>query len=237
MNEEYNEQQNVEPVETVETPASAPQEKKVDIGGWLKYAWDLFVTDVVKFMVAALIVLVISAVTCLILSGPMMVGFFKCILKKMRGEDFEYGELFDGVRNQFLPAFLVSLAGYVLIGITQILNIIPVVGFVAAFICQLIVMLLLSYIYLQIAEAEETVPIEKTIDMGKALIEKIKPEIGMFIVWSLVVSIIGGLGVIACCVGIFATNAIAMIATAKSYVDAIKDETEATVIAEEVVVE
>ena len=92
MNEEYNEQLNVEPVES---PAPAPQESKVDIGGWLKYAWNLFLTDVIKFMVSALIVSVISMVTCLILTGPMSVGFFKCVLKKMRGEDFDYEELFD----------------------------------------------------------------------------------------------------------------------------------------------
>jgi len=76
VNNEMNEQNTVEP--EVEVVAEQPADPvKVDIGGWLKQGWELFKTDILKFIVSALIVGAISIVTCLILAGPMMVGFFK----------------------------------------------------------------------------------------------------------------------------------------------------------------
>ena len=117
------------------------------------------------------------------------------------------------------------------------LNLIPIIGQIVAFISQVAIALLVNYLYLIIAEAEETVALEKLVDMGKGIIAKVQPEMVMFFVWALVVSIVTGIGFIACCVGVFATIAIAMIATAKSYVDVIKDDSVVDVVAEEVSVE
>jgi len=228
-----NEQQ---PAEPGNIPAKPKQ--NVDIGGWLKYGWELFVADILKFMVSALIVGALSIVTCLILAGPMMVGFFKCILKKSRGEDFEYGELFDGVKTQFLPAFLLMLVTTVAVTIVaSILSFIPVIGQLTGTVLSIAVSLFLNYMYLQMAEMDETLEIGKLVDLGKATLDKLSSDYGMFLVWALVVYILSIVGAVVCCIGALATYSFAMIAVAKSYIDVFKSESEAPVVAEEIVVE
>jgi len=235
MNDEYNEQQPVKSEVSTESPQA---KKNVDIGGWLKQAWEIFKTDILKFIVASLIVSAVSVVTCLILSGPIMVGFFKCILKKTRGEDFEYGELFDGVKTQFLPAFVLMIVVSVALSIAfVILMLIPIVGQVAFYAVEIFVALFVYYMYLQMAEMEETLEIAKLIDLGKSTLNKLKDDYAMFLVWALVVSIVAGVGVVVCCVGVLATYSIAMIAVTVSYLAIIKDEEEVTVVAEEEIVE
>ena len=234
---EIEEQQPVEP--EVEVAAEEPQKVvKVDIGGWLKYGWELFKTDILKFIIAVLIVGIVSVVTCLILSGPMMIGFFKCVLKKTRGEDFEYGELFDGVKTQFLPAFVLTIAATIAISIVGgILMFIPIVGQVAAYALQIVVALFVNYMFLQMAEMDETMEIGKLIDLGKSTLDKFKNDYAMYLVWALVVSLVSGIGVIVCCIGALATYSIAIISITKSYIDIFKSGDEIMVTAEEVVVE
>ena len=256
MNDETNneineEQQSVEPgIETtaeeqasaepeVEVVAEEPQKAvKVDIGGWLKQGWELFKTDILKFMVAALIVGAISIVTCLILAGPMMVGFFKCILKKNRGEDFEFGDLFDGVKTQFLPAFLLMLAVSVCLTVASlILAFIPVIGQLATFIVSSSATLLVNFMYLQMAEMDETMEVGGLVDLAKTTINKLKSEFVMFMVWALVIYVVGIAGLIACGIGMFFTWPFSMVSVAKSYINVFKSEDEVTVTAEEIVVE
>lgn len=249
MNDEMNEQNSTEPEVEITVDEQNPaepetevtvdkQKKNIDIGGWLKYGWKLFITDVLKFMVAMLIVGVVSIVTCLILSGPMMVGFYKCILKKTRGEDFEYGDLFDGVKTQFLPAFVLVIATFVFVAIVGgILMLIPFVGQVAFYAVQIAVALFINYMYLQMAEMDETLEVVKLIDLGKSTLNKVKDDYAMYLVWALVVSVVGGVGVIICCVGALATWPISIIAVTISYIAIFKSEDEVTVIAEEIAVE
>ncbi len=249
MNDEMNEQNSTEPEVEITVDEQNPaepetevtvdkQKKNIDIGGWLKYGWKLFITDVLKFMVAMLIVGVVSIVTCLILSGPMMVGFYKCILKKTRGEDFEYGDLFDGVKTQFLPSFVLMIVVTVcVIIIAAILAIIPVIGQLAGTVISIAFSLFVSYMYLQLAEREETLEVAKLIDLAKATLNKVKCDYGMFLVWALVVYILGFVGVIICCVGALATYSISLIAVTKSYNDIFKSEDDVTVVAEEIAVE
>ena len=234
---EIEEQQPVEP--EVEVAAEEPQKVvKVDIGEWIKQGWELFKTDIVKFMVSALIVGVISVVTCLILAGPMMVGFFKCILKKNRGEDFEYGELLDGVRTQFLPAFLLVLVTSIsLMIVSVILSIVPFIGQLAAFIVQVSATLVVNYMYLQMAEMDETMEVGGLIDLAKTTINKLKSEYIMFIVWALVIYVIGLAGAIVCIIGALFTWPLSVISVAKSYINVFKSGDEIMVTAEEVVVE
>ena len=238
INEEMNdEQQSVEP--EVEVVADEPTKKiNVDIGGWLKYGWELFTADVLKYIVSALIVSVISVVTCGILAGPMLVGFFKCILKKTRGDDFEYGDLFDGVSTQFLPAFLLMVVASASVFIASvILTFIPIIGQLATFIISSSVALIANYMYLQMAEMDETVEVGKLVDMAKASFNRMKSEYIMFMVWALVIYIIGMIGAVICLIGVLFTWPISLIAVTKSYFDVIKTGDEVTVVAEEVVEE
>ena len=249
MNDEMNEQNPAEPeteINVDEQSTAEPevevtvneQKNNVDIGGWLKQAWELFKTDIVKFIVSTLIVSVVSVVTCFVLSGPMMVGFFKCILKKNRGEDFEYGDLFDGLKTQFLPAFVLVIATFVFVAVVGgILMLIPFIGQVAFYAVQIAVALFVNYMYLQMAEMEETLEVGKLIDLGKSTLNKLKNDYSMYLVWALVVGVVGGAGVIVCCVGVLATWPISIIAVTISYIAIFKSGDEVTVVAEEIAVE
>lgn len=235
MNDEMNEQNSTEPEPEIIVDE---QKNNVDIGGWLKQGWEIFKTDIVKFIVSILIVGVVSVMTCLVLSGPMMVGLFKCILKKTRGEDFEYGDLFDGVKTQFLPAFVLVIATFVFVAIVGgILMLIPFVGQVAIYAVQIAAALFVNYMYLQMAEMDETLEVGKLVDLGKSTLNKLKDDYAMYLVWALVVSVVGGVGVIICCVGALATYSISLIAVTISYVAIFKSGDEVTVVAEEIAVE
>ncbi|MCX7003903.1 MAG: hypothetical protein NTV22_11595, partial [bacterium] len=59
---------------------------------------------------ATLITALVSAISCGILAGPMTVGLYQCLLKKARGQNFEYGDVFNGVKLHFVPALLIMLA-------------------------------------------------------------------------------------------------------------------------------
>jgi len=237
LEQEIEEQQPVEP--EVEVVAEEPQKViKVDIGEWIKQGWELFKTDILKFMVAALIVGAVSVVTCLILAGPMMVGFFKCILKKNRGENFEYGDLFDGVKTQFLPAFLLTLViSACIMVVSLILAILPVIGQLATFIVSSSTALLLNYMYLQMAEMDETMEVGGLVDLVKTTFDKLKSDYIMFMVWALVIYIISIAGAIVCIIGVLFTWPLSIISVAMSYNNVFKSDEEVMVTAEEVVVE
>ncbi len=204
MSEDFN-----EVVEAIETPVL-----EVKIGDWLKEAWELYTKDWMKYSVSVLIAIAISAFTCGILLAPMLVGLYSCFFKKMRGEDFEYGDLFYGVKNQFLPSFLIAIA---LMVVNVILNLIPCIGPLLSLAFILIAMPVFSYSLFMMSQASETYKVDSLIDLVKEVYEKIKPQYFMFVLWLLIVGAIGGIGGIICGVGVLFTYPIAILALSVSY--------------------
>jgi len=74
----------------------------------LSEAWDLFTSDFVLWVVAGLLLIVVSMVSLGILSGPMTVGFIQLIEKRRRGEDTSATDIFDGF-SQFGASFIASI--------------------------------------------------------------------------------------------------------------------------------
>ncbi|MGB5523220.1 MAG: hypothetical protein WBM96_11705, partial [Polyangiales bacterium] len=62
----------------------------------LSEGWALFKDDVVLYVVATLLVFVISALSLGLCAGPMFVGFIKLVRKRMRGEEGTATDVFDG---------------------------------------------------------------------------------------------------------------------------------------------
>ncbi len=164
-----------------------------DIGGWLKAGWQLFVADPVKNIIASLIVLLLSLVSCFILAGPMTVGFMKCLLKKARGQDYEYGELFDGIKTQFVPALLVLLALYVPM---IILSSIPILGALLALAWSVIAAPVCYYVLFGLAEATAPVAVGQLQGMAQGVWATIKPALVMVVIWVFVANLISNL----CCI-------------------------------------
>ena len=100
----------------------------------LRESWGLFKDDLVLYLVATLLVFVISAVTLGICAGPMIVGFIQLVRKRMRGQDATATDVFDGFSE-----FGASLIAMILIGlgvfIGSMLLVLPgvIFGFITAF--------------------------------------------------------------------------------------------------------
>ena len=100
----------------------------------LSEGWALFKDDLVLYVVASLLVFVISAVSLGLCAGPMIVGFIKLVRKRMRGETGTATDVFEGFSE-----FGASLIAMILIGlgvfIGSMLLIVPGVlfAFITAF--------------------------------------------------------------------------------------------------------
>jgi uncharacterized membrane protein len=100
----------------------------------LREGWALFKDDLVLYVVASLLVFVISAVSLGLCAGPMIVGFIKLVRKRMHGETATATDVFDGFSE-----FGASLVAVILIGlgvfIGSMLLIVPGVlfAFITAF--------------------------------------------------------------------------------------------------------
>ena len=74
----------------------------------LRESWELFKNDLVVYVIASLLVLVVSALSLGLCSGPMVVGFIKLVNKRIRGEAGTATDVFDGF-SQFGPSLLAMI--------------------------------------------------------------------------------------------------------------------------------
>jgi|GEM_PF-1371177 len=79
--------------------------------------WELFRGDLVLFVIATLLVFVISALSLGLCSGPMVVGFIKLVNKRIRGEAGTATDVFDGFSQ-----FGASLIAMILITIGTLIG-------------------------------------------------------------------------------------------------------------------
>ncbi len=79
-------------------------------------AWRLFIKDPVLYILAGLLVALISAVSLGICAGPMVVGFLELARRRQLGETVEVSEIFNGFQRFWpaaLTAFLIGLAAFI----------------------------------------------------------------------------------------------------------------------------
>ena len=86
-------------------------------------AWNLFTNDFVLWIIAGLIMLVVTVVSFGILSGPMTVGFIMLVEKRLRDEPASVADIFDGFSHfgASLIAFILIAVGVVIGGFLLIL--------------------------------------------------------------------------------------------------------------------
>ncbi|NVB39382.1 hypothetical protein G6O69_16185 [Pseudenhygromyxa sp. WMMC2535] len=85
----------------------------LDIGATLNQAWEVFSKNAAAFILGFLLVGLVGAVTLGICLGPLLVGFNRMVLRALRGEKVEAGQVFAGF-DMFGPAFVLML----LVGLT-----------------------------------------------------------------------------------------------------------------------
>jgi len=175
---------------------------QVKFGEWIEKGLNLYKENIGILILLSLLAGVITAVTFGILAGPMMAGLTLITLGLFdkKGPKPEVGKLFDGF-SYFLNSFLfVFVWGVIIFFASLILASLPVVGQLApiflAYAAQALLMFGLFLI------------VDKKMDFWPASMEsinKVKTNFWPFLGLSAVASIIGGIGVLICVVGIIVT--------------------------------
>lgn len=165
-----------------------------DIGTCLSYGFEKLKSNPVYMIVGILLIAVVNSASGGLLAGPMMVGFMRGLMKEDRGQPAEIGDLFSGF-SDFVPALIGALLGGVAVAIGYFLCIVP----------GLIIAPILPLTMYQIAAGEKD-----GIAALKKSWELIQKNMVGLALTMFVVALVGGLGSIACGIGVLATIPIAM---------------------------
>lgn len=168
---------------------------KMEIGAEIGKGWRLFQADMGVLIVGGILATVVSAVTCGLLAGPLMVGMLLIAQRLLKNDPVkpQAGDVFKGF-DSFVQALLLSVIATVAI---MVLSILPIIGQLAGLIVCAVMMWALVFIAYEKATAIDA--IKKVFELAKS---------GSFtvpLVFAMIASLIGSLGAIVCVVGIFFT--------------------------------
>lgn len=167
------------------------------IGEFLGNGWAIVKENLVAYAIATLLMGVISGCSLYILMGPMYLGMFTMCLKGARKEKVEIGDVFAGFQN---------------IGDSIILGLILLVAGCTGVGTLLLPGFTWSYLFMSDKKMGFKAALEANVEM-------IKKDWVTTLVFPWVVMFIAGLGVIACCVGIFVTAPVGMMAITLFYLE------------------
>ena len=179
---------------------------KVDIGGWMTEAWEVYKANFGLLCVATLLAGLLGGFTCGVLMGPMWAGLAMILLRLLRREQPvpQIGDLFKG-----FDFFLQALLLVVVIGVAgAVVSFVPVVGAVAPTLLAPLVMFAMFLI------------VDRKLEFWPAIqasFEKAKQEYVSLLVLSLVAGLISAAGMILCGIGVILTAPFGAIVSAVAY--------------------
>lgn len=112
------------------TAGSVPLENLVQDS--LRESWEAFKQDGVLYILANLVVALVSVVSLGILAAPLTVGMIDVIRKRRRGEPAKVSDVFSGF-SRFGASFVAMLLVFLGVMVGMILLIVP--GIIFAFLC------------------------------------------------------------------------------------------------------
>lgn len=192
----------------------------VRIEKWFKQGFSLYMGSAGVLILASLLAFLVSLFTLGILAGPMLAGMLMIGLRLHDKSEPapEVGDLFKGF-EYFKDAFLLALSAFILMFLVGlVLNFIPVIG-------NILFYAILSLVYLVVWFAMGRV-VEEGKDFWPAAqeaIEKIKPNLWLFLAYAVLVMLAGGVGSIACGVGVCLTMPLLVCSVATAYRDTWSD--------------
>lgn len=163
---------------------------QVDIGGCISYGVDKVKKNPTFTIVGTLLTMIVSNVTMGIFTGTLMSGLFKGFEKMDRGEEPRIEDIFSAFSTNLVPTLVAGLVGYIVVFIGTMLCIIP--GLLLAPIVPVAIYLCNR------GETDGIKALQRAFDL-------MKPQLVMAAVAALVLGLLGGLGAIACIVGVFVT--------------------------------
>lgn len=168
---------------------------KIDIGAELERGWNLFKPNMSVLVITGLIASVISAITVGILAGPMTAGMFLVVRRFLKNDPVQpqAGDVFKGL-DFFVQSLILVIICMV---VAMALSMIPVLGQIVGLLVGAVMMWGVMFVTYQKLSA---------VDALKKMFELLKAgEFTLPLVFGVLVNLISGLGVIACCVGVFFT--------------------------------
>jgi len=180
----------------------AMDKKEVKFSEWIEQGFGLYKENFVVLVLASLIAFVISAVTFGILSGPMVAGILIITLslfdkKEPKPEAGQVFKGFDFFLNSFLFVLIWGIAFFVA---SFILAFIPILG--------QILTIFLFYAAQAALMFGLFLIVDRRMDFWPASVEsfnRVKTNFWPFLGLSIVSGIIGGIGAIACGIGVVIT--------------------------------
>ena len=160
----------------------------IDIGEAIGYGWAKVKGNMGFHILAMLIVLVVSSVTFGIAAGPMLVGYFRTMKKDENGGAPDIADLF-GAFDAFIPSIVVMIA-------LVLVSMVPFAGLLMTPIA------LIAFSVIADGERDGVAALKRAWAIANT-------NMAGAIVGILVAHIVGGLGLLACCVGIFVSAPVA----------------------------
>jgi len=207
----------------------------------VKEAWALIKDQYWLFLGIIIVGVFIGGAVPIVLSGPMMVGIFICLLRRMRGEPVEFGMLFKGFDHfaqsliaallQMIPMVIVMVPMYViLIGFMMTMMprgrmdpgessrfIFSMLGFELVFFAIIMTVAIIVTIFFFFAFPLIADQNLSGVEAVKLSIKAAKANFGGVLGLILVNVGLGMLGVLACYVGAFFVAPITMTSYAVAY--------------------
>lgn len=178
---------------------------------------EAFKANAVALAVGMLLAGIVSGVSLLILTGPMVAGFVGMCLKASRKQPVQIGDVFSAFQN-IVPSLVLGLVFLAMfIGIAVVYVVASMALGMLALPLNLLGLVpapLMAWSFIRYAD--------KGGDFKSCLgfaVDTVKKDFVTGFVHPLIFLIVGYLGMIACCVGVYATMPIAQIAIIKAYED------------------
>lgn len=183
----------------------------MNLGKTIQESFGLYLKNFGILLLACLIAGIISVVSIGILAGPLFGGVLVLGLKLLRGEKGELNEIFSHF-NQFLPTLIITLLFFAVGLVLWIIGIIPVIGWIL----NLAVSPALGLLYF--------LAIGFSVDQKMQPLEAVKRSVDCFAAepvplwfYSLIMSILSGIGAIILIVGVILTMPLGMVGMVIAY--------------------
>lgn len=200
-------------------------EPKAQIGEYLSDAWDLLKANFVLIVVGYLVAALIATVACggIILGGPLGFGFIRVIQKRLKGEEAQIGDIFQGFKDfgkgfvTMLLLFGCGVAVMIPVAILVfILSYIPILGALLSMGLYLVAAVILyaaTMFMWPIAALTDASPM----DALKQSFKFFQANLVQMLLLTLVLALVGMAGVLACGVGAWVTFPLAIVAAIVAY--------------------
>lgn len=205
----------------------APTLGNMDLGKYVSQAWALITQNLALFLVSYLIVGLLTSIPLvgLVIGGPLLIGFYRVMQRRIQGEQPAMGDVFQGFQQfgrGFITMLLLLLCGIAIaipvVIIVVLLMFIPCLGHILAVLLYLAVALVAGAFFYFVwpivvfTEASPTEAISKSIKFAMA-------NLWPMVLLNIVTGLIAGAGMIVCGVGMIFTVPLALAIQVYAYTD------------------